>query len=62
MDEKDKLYTVEEAAEFFRVAPFTFRRWVNEKRIEAIKIAKEWRISSEAIKACIDKNKQEAVK
>lgn len=62
MDVPEKLHTVEEAAEFFRIAPFTLRKWINEKRIEAIKMGREWRISPETMRAYIDQNKHEAVK
>lgn len=62
MHVEEKLYTVDEAAEFFRIAPFTMRRWINEKQIEAFKVGREWRISSDSIIAYLEKNRQEAVK
>jgi len=51
MDDKDKIMTLEEVAEYLRVKPQTIYTWAQEKRIPAAKLGKEWRFK----KSMVDK-------
>jgi excisionase family DNA binding protein len=43
------LWTVREAAAYFRVSPATIWRWCNAGLLPAFKIGREWRISRPAL-------------
>ena len=43
MDDKDKIMTLEEVADYLRVKPQTIYSWAQEKKIPAAKLGKEWR-------------------
>jgi excisionase family DNA binding protein len=51
MEEKDRIMTLEEVAEYLRVKPQTIYTWAQEKKIPAAKLGKEWRFR----KSMIDK-------
>ncbi|MBN1414936.1 MAG: helix-turn-helix domain-containing protein [Bacteroidales bacterium] len=51
MNDKDKIMTLEEVAEYLRVKPQTIYTWAQEKKIPAAKLGKEWRFK----KSMIDK-------
>ncbi len=51
MDDKDKIMTLEEVAEYLRVKPQTIYTWAQEKKIPAAKLGKEWRFK----KSMVDK-------
>jgi excisionase family DNA binding protein len=51
MDDKDKIMTLEEVAEYLRLKPQTIYGWAQEKKIPAAKLGKEWRFK----KSIIDK-------
>lgn len=44
-----KNYNVKEVAEIFKISEQLVRRMIREKRLEAVKIGREWRISEEYI-------------
>gem|GEM_PF-2214148 len=45
----DRLWTVEEVAEYLRLKPATIRRMAREGKIPAIKVGKSWRFSENQI-------------
>jgi excisionase family DNA binding protein len=49
--DNDKIMTLEEVAEYLRVKPQTIYTWLQEKKIPAAKLGKEWRFK----KSMIDK-------
>lgn len=49
-----KMYTCEEVAERYGVQIITIWDWIRKKKLPAIKIGKEYRISEEDIKAFED--------
>ncbi len=51
MEEKDRIMTLEEVADYLRVKPQTIYTWAQEKKIPAAKLGKEWRFR----KSMIDK-------
>jgi len=51
MDDKDKIMTLEEVADYLRVKPQTIYTWAQEKKIPAAKLGKEWRFK----KSMVDK-------
>lgn len=44
-----KLYTAEELANFLGVATWTANKLCRERRIKAIKVGKEWRVTQNAL-------------
>ena len=44
-----KLYTTEQAADFFIVPTGTVLRWIKDGKLPAFKVGKNWRISEEAM-------------
>ena len=52
-----KLYTCEEISEYYRVPLNTVWFWIRNKKISAIKVGREYRISEDAIKEFEEKNK-----
>ena len=52
-----KLYTCEEISKYYRVPLNTVRFWIRNKKISAIKVGREYRISEDAIKEFEEKNK-----
>jgi excisionase family DNA binding protein len=44
-----KLYTVEQAAEYFIVPKGTVLQWIKMAKLPAFKVGKHWRISEEAM-------------
>lgn len=49
MDDKDKIMTLEEVADYLRLKPQTIYSWAQEKKIPAAKIGKEWRFKKSII-------------
>ena len=47
----DKLYTVAEVAEYFKVHYKTVRRWIREGELSAFKVGRAYRITESALKA-----------
>lgn len=41
--------TVEEVAEFLKLHPKTVAKWINEGRIKAVKLGREWRVPKSEI-------------
>jgi excisionase family DNA binding protein len=63
MEEKDKIMTLEEVAEYLRMKPQTIYTWAQEKKIPAAKLGKEWRFKKSMIDKwfndCIDEKFRE---
>lgn len=56
----DRLYNVEEAAEYMRVHPRTIRRWIRLGKLEATRPGGWcWRIRREALDAMLTPEKKE---
>ncbi len=53
----EKLYTCEEVAERYGVNTATVKEWIRNKKISAIKVGREYRISEDAVKEFEEKNK-----
>lgn len=51
MEDRDKIMTLEEVAEYLRVKPQTIYTWAQEKKIPAAKLGREWRFK----KSMVDK-------
>ena len=49
MDNKEKIMTLEEVAEYLRVKPQTIYTWAQEKKIPAAKLGKEWRFRKSVV-------------
>jgi excisionase family DNA binding protein len=49
----DPLLSVEEAAEFLGVSPYTVRQWARERRIPAIRLGRYWRFRQSSLDAWI---------
>ena len=47
-DMKDKLYTVAELSQKWRISPQTVQRWIREGKIKAFKVGRSWRIPEQA--------------
>lgn len=45
-----KLYTCAEVAEYFRIELWTVRDWIKKKKLPAIKIGRDYRISEEDLR------------
>ncbi|WP_048151168.1 helix-turn-helix domain-containing protein [Methanolacinia paynteri] len=50
MGEIEKMYPLEEAAEYLGTKPRELRKYINEGRLPAIKIGQTWRIKESTIK------------
>lgn len=50
------LLTVHEAADLLRVKESTVRSLINEKRLRAVKVGKEWRIAEVDLQQFLDEN------
>jgi excisionase family DNA binding protein len=50
----DTIYTLEEAAEKLKMSVRNVRQWVNDGKIKAFKLGREWRIHEEDLQAVID--------
>ena len=42
--QKEKLFTVQETADYLSLSSQTIRRWINTGKLNAVKIGKEFRI------------------
>lgn len=51
MEDRDRIMTLEEVAEYLRLKPQTIYTWAQEKKIPAAKLGKEWRFR----KSLVDK-------
>jgi excisionase family DNA binding protein len=49
----DPLLSVEQAAEFLGVSPYTVRQWASERRIPAIRLGRYWRFRQSSLDAWI---------
>ncbi|MFH1338324.1 MAG: helix-turn-helix domain-containing protein [Candidatus Omnitrophota bacterium] len=52
---KDKLLTIEKAAEYLGIHPGTLYRWARAKRIPAVKMGRVWRFRRERLDEWLDK-------
>ena len=50
------MLTVHDAADFLKVKESTVRSLINEKRLRAVKIGKEWRIAEVDLLSFLDEN------
>ncbi len=50
------LLTVHDCAEMLKVQEATVRHWIREKRIRAIKVGKEWRISVKDLESFLNEH------
>lgn len=55
--QETEYYTIQEVADFLKVAYLTVYRWVKAGKIEAIRIEKQYRISKEALDKFIKSKK-----
>lgn len=54
------MYTVEQAAELFRVKPVTILRWLRAGRLKGSKLTHQvWRITEAQVQAFMDSTEQE---
>jgi excisionase family DNA binding protein len=53
--EKD-IYTVPEVARRLQVTDKTVRAWINDRKLTAIRIGREWRIREEDVQAFIQRH------
>lgn len=51
-----KNYDVKETAEIFKVSEQLVRKMIREKRLKAVKIGREWRVSEETISEMLNLN------
>ncbi|WP_319642653.1 helix-turn-helix domain-containing protein [Methanovulcanius yangii] len=49
-----EIYTVDEIAEILSITPMTVRRYINEGKIKAIKIARSWRIRRDELERIME--------
>ena len=52
----EKLLTIQEAAKYLDIHPITLYKWVENKKIPAAKLGKNWRFKKEKLEAWIDKH------
>ena len=55
----DKMYTVTEVAKMFSVSRQTVLKWINNGKINAVKVVKVYRIPKEEIDRLIDNQRKE---
>ncbi|MEM9302458.1 MAG: helix-turn-helix domain-containing protein [Pseudomonadota bacterium] len=53
---RSPLFTVHDAADLLKVKESTVRSLINEKRLRAIKVGKEWRIAEVDLLAFLNEN------
>jgi excisionase family DNA binding protein len=53
----EKVYTIKELSDIFKVSEKVVRDIINMKEIEAFKFGKEWRVTEEALQKYIEKTK-----
>ena len=51
----EKLYTVDELAEYLKVNRITLYRWLKDKKIEYNKVGNQYRFTEEQVKKFIEK-------
>jgi len=56
----DPMMTVHEAADLLQVRESTVRALINDKRLRAVKVGKEWRIARVDLAAFLDENANRA--
>lgn len=54
MEDMEKLFTPEQAAEYLQISPKTVRAYLREKKLKGVKLGKEWRIKQSALKEFVD--------
>lgn len=52
----EKIYTVNEVAEVFSVAPDTIRDWIKAGKIQAFKVGQQWRVRHREVLALAEVN------
>ena len=50
-------YTTEEVAELLKISAKTVREMIKDKRLQAVRVGKEYRITEDQIRQYIDENK-----
>jgi len=50
----DNIYTLEETADKLKMSVRNVRRWVDEGKIKAFKLGREWRVHEDDLQAVID--------
>ena len=58
-ESSDTMYTVTEVANMFSVSRQTVLKWINNGKINAVKVVKVYRIPKEEIDRLIDKQRKE---
>ncbi len=58
----EKLLTLYELADYFKVDKFTIYRMVYRKQLPAIKVASQWRFKEKDIEKWLEKNKNYTIK
>lgn len=53
METRPELLTIDETAEFLRVSDKTVRRMIDDGRLKAVAIGRQWRIPKEALEEFI---------
>ena len=53
----EKYYTIDEVAELLKVSKMTLYRYIKSKKLPAIKLGKEYRVSASDLQAFLDSNK-----
>ena len=54
----EELLTVKEISEKLKVDPRTVRRWINEKKLPAVKLGNLWRIEQSDLNDFLQERKQ----
>ena len=50
-------YTTEEVAELLKISAKTVREMIKDKRLQAVRVGKEYRITEDQIRQYVDENK-----
>lgn len=58
----EKLFTLYELADYFKLDKFTVYRMVYRKQLPAIKVANQWRFKEKDIEKWLEKNKKYKIK
>ncbi len=56
----EKVYTLDELAEFLHVTRRTLYNYIKGGKLKAVKIGREWRVTDEVLKEFLSKGKEEA--
>jgi excisionase family DNA binding protein len=61
MDTTDDILTVEEGAEYAKIAPKTLRKWLKSGQLPGLRAGRHWRVEKSALQQFLREQAQKAV-